>query len=345
MEVLVYMLKRLIILLVFVVVVTSRVYPSASEAGAIFLTIFPGAKATAMSAAFSAVADDATASYYNPGALPFFKNTQFSLIHAPWLPALSPDMFYDYAGFVKPLNQGTIGGHLIYLNLGEVVANDQSGNYLGSWKPYDMALTLSYGFKLNDNLGIGFSGKLIRSFLAPRDILAIIIGEPSGGTATTFAFDGGILYMGPFKGFSSAVVVQNLGPGVRYTGTGKRDPLPYLLRLGISYRPIWTEFHKVTLAFDINKILVNITRDLNKYGPVWVAWEAFKHFGIEYTLIDIISLRMGYFIDRDGAREGFTFGAGIRFKNFKFDIADDSRIYDFEETANRRFSLTYVMQK
>ncbi len=339
-----YMLKRLTTLLILVIL-AGKGYSSASEAGAIFLTIFPGAKATAMGAAFSAVADDATASYYNPGALAFFRNTQFSLIHAPWLPALAPDMFYDYAGFVKPLNQGVIGGHLIYLNLGEVVANDESGNYLGSWTPYDMALTLSYGFKLHENLGVGLSGKLIRSFLAPRDILAVVIGEPSGGTATTFAFDGGIFYTGPFKGFTGSVVIQNVGPGVRYTGSGKRDPLPYLLRLGIAYRPIWTEMHKVTLSFDVNKILVNITRDLNKYGPTWVAWEAFKHIGVDYTLLDIISLRMGYFIDKDGAREGLTFGAGIKFKNFKFDIADDSRIYDFDETGNRRFSLTYVMQK
>ncbi|MDI6840264.1 MAG: hypothetical protein QMD71_05385 [bacterium] len=44
---------------------------SFSDCGAQFLLIAPGAKAAAMGSAFTALADDATAIYYNPGALAF----------------------------------------------------------------------------------------------------------------------------------------------------------------------------------------------------------------------------------------------------------------------------------
>ncbi len=338
-------MKRVFPLLIALTFV-GRAFASASEAGAIFLTIFPGAKATAMAGAFSAIADDATASFYNPGALAFFKTTQFSLIHANWLPKLAKDMYYEYVGFVKPLpGQGALGGHIIYLDLGKVEAYDETGNYLGTWSPHDLAITLSYGFPLSPSLGIGFSGKFIRSFLAPPEVLRIVLGVPGGGTANSVAMDAGLFYQFPLQGLTGAVVLQNFGPGLKFTATGERDPLPYLLRVGIAYRPIWNEMNKLTLSVDINKVLVNITKDLREKGAKWVAEEAFKQVGMEYTLLDIISLRIGYFYDKEGARMGLTFGAGIAFKNFRFDIADDSRIYEFGETNNRRFSLTYVMQK
>ena len=341
-------MDKRILSLFLVLSLSGQAFASASEAGAIFLTIFPGAKATGMAGAFSAIADDATASYYNPGALAFFTTTQFSLIHANWLPRLAKDMYYEFVGFVKPLSgqAGAIGGHIIYLDLGNVEAYDENGNYLGTWNPHDLAITLAYGFPLNSSLGIGFAGKFIRSFLAPPEVLRIVLGVPGGGTASSFAFDAGVFYKSSlFPGMTGALVLQNFGPGLKFTATGERDPLPYLLRFGIAYRPIWNEVHKLTLSLDVNKILVNITKDLREKGAAWVAGEAFKHVGMEYSLLDIIALRVGYFLDREGAREGFTFGAGIAFKNFRFDIADDSRIYEYGETSNRRFSLTYVMQK
>jgi hypothetical protein len=298
-----------------------------------------------MGAAFSAVADDATVSYYNPGALGFFEKTEFSLIHAPWLRALANDMYYEYIGFARPLGKtGTLGGHLIYLTLGEIVAIDQGGTEVGRFRPYDFAFNLSYGFKLNDQVGIGVGTNIIHSFLAPGEIIREVLGEPGGGgSATSFAFNAGVLYEGPFR-INLAAALMNLGPGLKYTESGETDPLPQTLRVGFSWRPIWNKYHKVTLAGDLNKVLVGIADDLRDLGLSYVLREAWRHTGIEYTYYDFISLRLGYFYDHYGLRKGFTFGGGIKFKSFKLDIADDSRIYDFEESSNRRFALTYVLQ-
>jgi hypothetical protein len=311
----------------------------------VFLTIFPGAKATAMGAAFTGVADDATVSYYNPGALGFFKKTEFSLIHAPWLRALATDMYYEYMGFAKPLGStGTLGGHLIYLTLGEIVAIDQGGTEVGRFRPYDFAFNLSYGFELNEKVGIGMGANVIHSFLAPGEIIREVLGEPGGGgSATSFAFNAGVLYHGPFR-INLGASLMNLGPGLKYTESGETDPLPHTLRLGASWRPVWNKYHKVTLAADLNKVLVGIADDYRDFGLSYVFREAWKHVGAEYTFSDFVSLRVGYFYDHYGLRKGLTFGGGIKFKNFKLDVADDSRIYDFEESSNRRFALSYVLQ-
>ncbi len=326
----------------------SSLTASATEAGAVFLTIFPGARAAGMAAAFSAVADDATASYYNPGGLAFFEETQVALVHAPWLPALAKDMFYEFVGFVHPLKQGVLGGHIIYLNLGNVDAYDAEGNYIGSWKPADYAFTLAYGFPLNPHLGLGFSGKIIRSFLAPPEVIKVILDEPGGGNAMSFALGAGVYYKTRLRGLTLAAVVDNLGPGLKFTGSGRREDLPYLLRLGAAYRPVWNDVHRLLLAVDVNKVLVKLSDDLQKHGINWVLREAFKHFGVEYTLLNLLSIRMGYFLDEMGARKGFTFGFGFRAGPLQLDYGNDSRIYAFYEPGdplNQRFSLTYIMQR
>ena len=335
------MLRKLLITTVIGVSILSA---DAFKAGGVFLTIFPGAKATAMGAAFSSVANDGTASYYNPGALAQFDHPEFSFIHAPWLRGLAPDMYYEFLGWVMPMHGGVLGGHIIYSTYGIFEAINEERQLCGKFRPYETAIDLSYGFKVDPSLSLGVNAKFIHSFLAPPEVLECASqGEiQSGGSATSFAFGAGLLYT--FKRAKFAVVLDNFGSPLVYTEGGHKNDLPRLLRVGVSYRPIWTKIHKVLLSADINKILVGIQEDYSKKGLSWILQEAWKHLGVEYTFYNIISLRMGYFYDKFGWRKGITFGAGVRFKNFQLDIADDSRIYDFEESSNRRFSITYILQ-
>jgi len=331
------------LLIVICIIIPGTISASAFEAGVPFLMIYPGARATAMGGAFSAIADDATASYYNPAALANFEYIEFTLIHTPWLRGLAPDMYYEYTGFVYPLKVGTIGGHVIFSYYGEVEAYESENQSLGSWSPYDLAINLSYGYKLRDNLDIGADVKFIHSFLAPEDILRKATGIEGGGSGTTFAIGAGLLYHPPVKGLRISAVLDNLGPGISYTSTGEKDPLPLVLRLGLGYTPLNTEHHRLTFAVDVDKVLVGIMDDYKEQGLNYVLREAWKHIGVDYTFFNMISLRLGYFIDKEGDREGFTFGGGISFKGFKIDISDDHNIYSFDQGANIRYGISYVL--
>ncbi len=339
----------IISLLVSILTLPASLMANATQAGGVFLTIFPGAKATAMGAAFSAIADDATASYYNPGGLAFFRDrTEFAMIHAPWLRKLAPDMYYEFAGFAKPISgsKATIGGHIIYLTLGQIDAYGDNNTYLGSFRPFDFALDVAFGYQVQRNLGVGVSTKFIYSFLAPGNIIREATHQPGqGGSAMSFAVDAGVLYKPltlPSGTLSVAAVLTNIGPGLKYTESGETDPLPRTLRLGVAltFRP--TEVISVTATADVNKVLVGITRDFQEKGIRYVLWEAFDHVGMEVGLMDMIFVRGGYFADREGRRVGFTYGGGIKFKYFKLDIADDSKIYSFEESSNLRYAFGYV---
>jgi len=328
---------RKLFALVFLLLLASNGFSGASQAGAIFLIIFPGARPNGMGAAFCSIADDAMSTYYNPAGAAFQESTNVSLMHANWLTGLYPDMYYEYIGVVKPVEEiGNFGANFIYLTTGETEGTDPYGNTIGRWRTFDFSFGLIYSTKLQEKLGIGAGIKFIYSYLAPDWIVKQVIpGTKGGGQGYSFAVDLATLYKLNER-ISLGVVLQNLGPDIRYVSGGERDPLPRTLRVGLSYRLLNTKMNKLTVAAEITKILVALTRDLNyEFNEAW------KHFGAEYWFYDFFAARTGYFIDREGERKGPTFGGGIKFKKFSFDIGVDSALYDFD-TSNYRFSLGYI---
>ncbi|MCK4673178.1 PorV/PorQ family protein [candidate division WOR-3 bacterium] len=316
----------------------------AQRPGAVFLMIWPGARPTAFSGAFSAVADDATACYYNQAGLAFIENTTVTLQHANWLPGLQPDMYYEYTGVAKPFKIGTMGFNVIYLTTGKTEVVDEHGTYLGEYTTFDIAVGLNYGFKLNSKTGLGLGWKLIYSYLVPDWVWGRMpgLGIEQGGTGITYAFDTGVLYK-PFKLLSVAGALQNIGPNISYTESGSSDPLPYTLRMGLKLEPINSNIIRVALIADVTKILVGMfaQEDNSFFENVQYEFEeAWKSVGLEIDYYNFIKLRGGYFLDKEGERKGFTFGGGVQAGGFSIDVGIDQSIYDFP-TTNRKFSFSY----
>ena len=120
-----------VLLLMILILFNIQLQGFTSEAGAIFLTIYPGARPNGMGASFAGLADDALATYYNQGGMAFIESPNFYLMHANWLPGLYPEMYYDFVSFVNPIKGwGTVGGNIIYLTTGETEARDENGNPL-----------------------------------------------------------------------------------------------------------------------------------------------------------------------------------------------------------------------
>ena len=65
-----------------------------------FLSIGVGSSAVGMGGAFTAVADDATAMYWNPAGLSFHNTKEIYFNHANWI----ADISFDYFGLTLPLN-------------------------------------------------------------------------------------------------------------------------------------------------------------------------------------------------------------------------------------------------
>ncbi len=304
------------------------------EAGAVFLCIFPGARQTAMAGAFVAMADDAYSLYYNPAGVAFATKKRIALQHSNWLPGLYPGMYYEYAGAVIPAVSGVWGVNAIYLTTGEFEVTGEDEEVTAKFVPFDFSIKVTYARKLTERTAVGVSCQYIYSYLAPEWLVLELLGV-RGGKGMDVAIDFSMIHRINPR-LSVGMALQNVGPTMRYVAGGVPVHLPTTLRLGMAWYPLKKEYLHLLLTMDLIKIVVNPDFANLKYE-----WEdTWKAVGLEFSYGEFLSLRGGFFMDQTGERVGPTYGFGIGYKNFRFDIGVDSQIYDFT-TSNYRFSAEY----
>lgn len=329
-----------------------------------FLQIEPDSRATGMGNTGVAVADNASAIFWNPAGLAFQNQNQISVTHANWLPAFNADLFYDYlVGTYYVDGIGTIGGHITFLNLGEQIRTDETGLELGRFNSFEISAGLSYGFRISDNFSLGTGLRYIYSSLADGSVSG---QEISPGSSV--GIDLAALYKtNPFQvgsrqaTFNAGFNLSNIGPGIQYTDNAQKDPLPTVMRLGWAYTMDIDAngINTLTLSNDVSKIMarnesVGTDPDSPEYETMgviealfnsWGSYERFNGtetvdvslgqqlmygFGLEYWYDELFALRSGYYYEHpeNGNREFITLGAGLRYNIFGVDF---SYIYTLED--------------
>lgn len=325
------------------------VYGGLSEAGAVFLTFFPDARQNGMGGVFTAIADDALATYYNDAGIGFQQKRDIGFTHMNLLPGLYPGKYYENLSAVIPIfkpdsgeYRQAIGVNAIWLHTGKTEGIDDMGREISEWTTWDLAVKVSYANRLTDKLSVGAGVKYIYDFLCPLMILHIDSREYRyGGSGKSFAFDVSGLYVFN-KQWQAGMSLQNLGPDITYIESGTGDHLPWTLRLGVSYKPN----KNLTIAGDLTKCLVGIQDDIKeiqedaKEGYTYLYRDIWKGIGLEYKFYKIFSVRWGYFVDDIGKRKGPTLGLGMKVSGWSVDIANDSHLYEFP-TDNLTLSVHY----
>jgi long-subunit fatty acid transport protein len=316
-----------------------------SEAAVLFLLISPNSRASGMGEAFVGLADDVSAIYWNPGGLAFQEGRQFTSMYSKWLPKLNlDDMYYVFGAYRQSIEGlGTIAGNITFLNLGEQTITDETGpDPLGTFNSFDVAITLSYATMLSENFGAGLNVRFIRSNLSDVGAGA----EKGSGKANAFAMDFGVLKRNLFiDRLNFGLSVSNIGPKLTFIDADQADPLPTNFRAGFAFRVLDQKFNKITLVFDINKLLVNRNDDgssdsvFKAFLSSWGHNDYVFNIGGEYWYADLIALRLGYNHDPAGKLKFLTVGAGLRYSIYQFDFSyisdQDSPVSD-----TMRFSLT-----
>lgn len=253
-----------IILAAFVLALFGAQTSNAQVGGSavVFLKIEPDSRAAGMGNAGVALADNASATFWNPAGLAFQTGSEASITHSNWLPEFNAGLFYEYlvAKHHVP-GWGTFGGHLTYLFLGEHDGRDEENNPTGTFRSYDLATGASWGGKLTDQFGVGTSVRFIYSNLAPGQTVGS--QETKAGVSTAFDLAG--LYrfdkwsLGEqMKGqLSLGFNLANMGPKIQYSDNAQRDPIPTNLRFGYAWTMEFDEFNKMTLVTDFNKDLIH----------------------------------------------------------------------------------------
>ncbi len=332
----------------FLLLLPASLQAQVSTAGVIFLTIEPGARNAGLGGAGVALGADAgaTASFYNPAALALLSGSSISGTHNKALPELTDDMYYDFLGATHSIGRaGGLGANITYYSYGSQTRTDGAGNELGSIDSFDLAVTTSYGVRLRPHFAVGGSFKFIYSRLSTVGAEA----EKGDGIAYSFAVDAGILFTDVFPRLNIGVALQNVGPDIAYVDRDQADPLPQNLRVGTAWRAIDQPQHRLILVYDLYKSLaqrdksffVSIIAGLTDEKADREFEQIVRMMGAEYTYADLLSLRVGYFIDNAGQVVYPTFGIGIGWKSYRFDL---SHAYSPDEPYSQgtRFSVSLV---
>lgn len=293
---------------------------AASTASVIWMTITPGARPNGMGEAFTAISDDATASYWNPAGLANAEPgvDEITLQHSKWLPQLADDLYFEYLGYARYIEGwGGVGGNITFMSMGEQEETVEGNpDPIGTFYAYGIAATGAMGTEVAPGVNVGVGLKFIYDHLYYSDT----------GKGSSFAADLGLLYelpmdemgLGSLGDASIGASLSNLGPNMSYGGESENNPLPRTIRIGMAYEPFDTRMTQLRLAADYSKLLTYVEDGFgeefneNKWGA-----------GAEYWYYDLLGLRAGYIHDTEGEStiQGATFGAGVHYSSFQFDMA------------------------
>lgn len=285
---------------------------AAQPALAAFEDLGSGARAPGLGNAFTALADDAYAAYYNPAGLAQLERPHFSAAYAKLYTGLSDgsDLGLSQLAYAHPLKNGRLG----------TAAGGWSKFGLGDL--YDeQTFLISYGRTVlsresGSRLMLGASAKYLnRSFKRLGEAAAacdqgqcnkgadpVLSGSNSKGTPDV---DLGLVYRFPRR-FQAGLMVQHLTrPNVGFAGA---DKLPMNARLGLAYKSLWMSL--------IGEARLEPAPDGSTDKELIVGAERYfptldrGQFGVRGSL--------GF-----GSREHrqFTFGASYRINKVQFDYA------------------------
>jgi len=275
------------------VICTVSVFAETGETGANFLKISPGARPVGMGGAYTAIATDINALYYNPAGIVRSRQYQIGATHTEWLEGIK----YDFAGGIIPTGKGAIGISAIYLTTGKIEGRDEQGNKSKDFYSSDLAITLTHARQINSRTQIGGSIKIIKQTIADED-------------ANGIAVDIGIKQEISNR-LNLGLTVRNLGPKMKFIE--EKYSLPLSMTAGISY--------------NLTGIL-NLAMDMT-YEPI--EKKKVLCIGTEIMPAGFITLRAGYLFqaiqtfynsnDKLTEQNGFGGGIGIRIFGYNLDYA------------------------
>lgn len=239
-----------------------------------------GARPLGMGGAFTAIADNADAPYWNAAGLGFINDNEITSMQTK----LSTDADHYYLSYVQPALGGTLGISWVQVGLGtitqtsnEVDENNEVVN-LSTFSYFANAYLVSYGRQLNDSLSLGITGKYLTS-----DMTRI-----SGGQASGYSISPGLLMVLPNDWRLGFIVDELLNE--QTWGTGTVEKVPPKARIGLAKKEPRGSLAGSVLALDVAQTL--------KEG-----YSATAALGYEWAR-DGFSLRLGY-------AEGLSAGAGF----------------------------------
>ncbi len=270
--------------------------------GLLFLRLGVSERAAGMGEAYTALATDATALYWNPAGLAALERTQVHLMHNEWISSVRQ----EFVGLAHPTDFGTFAVGVTGLTMDDMERREElpSSEPLGHFSAFDIAVHGGFGRKILENLDAGIAVKWVYSRLDEE-------------SAKGFLVDLGIRHEAVIPGLTMAASLLHFGPKFKYVA--EEFDAPRTIKLGAAWlAPFAPEDSDLSLAYDLLLLSDSDTESDADLGQS-KALNARHHLGAEYDFRRMAALRLGYKIGYDS--QSFSFGAGLRWHQFQFDYA------------------------
>ena len=184
-----------------------------------FLKIESAARPTAMGGAFTGLADDASALYYNPAGTATLDGRQFILGYNNSI----IDIQSGFIGYIHPVGaERKFLVYLNYLNYGDFIRTDANGEVDGTFSGSDILFAAGYAMKVKEDLQAGGTAKLIYEKIETY-------------SAIGFAADLGLKWKLERSKTEIGLMIQNLGlQASTFVDGGDKESLPLTIRGGFS---------------------------------------------------------------------------------------------------------------
>ena len=336
------MLKKylLIFTVVFVPTFFTNAQTTISKFAGEFLAIGVGGRALGMGGAYTALANDVTAGYYNPAGLIHLNYPQVSIMHDERFGNL---VNYDYAAVAIPYGTDMTFG-LSIMRLGvdgipdtrnalidangdgilDITQDRLDYSRITEFSNQDWAVYLSFAKRHTSNFSYGASVKIIRRSLAEF-------------SATGIGFDIGAQYS-PSENIFLGATIQDVTTTLVAWSTGRNELISPTVKIGGGYRfelfgGTLTPVLDIAIRFESRNFASNFN-----LGPI----SADLQEGFEYNYKNVFAIRIGY-----NDIKQFTIGAGIKLPKLSIDYSfarfNDSQDERLPDT--HRISLTLTLEE
>jgi hypothetical protein len=302
-----------------------------------YLSIGVGGRALGLGGSYVALANDASAGYWNPAALARINYPEVMLMHDERFGSL---LNYDFGAVTIPYGrEASFGISAMRLGVDGIpdtrnAWEDRNHNGVMDGDDYinpdkvvyfnsaDWAIYLTYAWRSTSGFMYGVNLKVLRRTLAEF-------------SATGVGFDLGVLYS-PIENWFIAANVQDITTTLIAWSHGTNELISPTIKLGTAYSfEILSGRFTPTLDVDVrfeNRRFASIAN----LGPISID----PHMGLEYDFKNTVALRIGY-----SDVKQLTLGAGLHLRKLDIDYSFARFGKDDNLGNTHRISLRLVMQE
>jgi hypothetical protein len=316
-----------------------QTYEKIAQTGFQFLSVSSDARASALAEAATSLEMSSSSLFFNPAGMASMSKTfDASFSMNKWIADINHNAF-SVAFRPTQGKYGVFGISVLSVDYGDIIWTTVANNEQGFIDSNDPAFTggigetgansigLGYARALSDHFSIGGQVKRVHQSLGEN---AVTVTDSTTAIVknqlTPLAFDFGTLYKTGFKSLQFGMSVRNFSKEIKYSE--ESFELPLVFTLGISMN-----------LFDLVKWQgVQQSAVLSIDATHYRSHREQLLVGMDYTLMDALSLRLGYIFGND--ENNVTFGFGLSYFGVVLDYAyTPFGVFDSVQRISARFSL------